>query len=371
MQFIDLDRQYERIEKQIRENIDRVLCHKQFIMGKEVEELENSLADYTGRRYVFTCSSGTDALVIPLMAYELHQEDVVFVPSFTFYASAESVNLAGGTPIFVDSDETYNMSPTDLEEKICLVLEEGKYTPRGIIAVDLFGVPADYKEIQRIADKYGLFVIEDAAQSFGAVRNGIKAGKFGDVSATSFFPAKPLGCYGDGGAIFTDNEVLAKKIYSIRVHGQGENKYDNVRIGMNGRLDTLQAAVLLAKLTVFEEEIQLRQKVAERYTRHLGHDFKVPIIPEGVTSVWAQYSLLTESEKVRNKIIESLKEKEIPIMIYYPIPLHKQKAYQKQNKELSLQVCEMYGNCIFSVPMYPYLKEGEIDYICDSLLNAI
>lgn len=371
MQFIDLGRQYEKIQDKVTENINRVLEHKQFIMGEEIGKLEKILADYTGRKYAFTCSSGTDALVIPLMAYNLNKNDAVFVPAFTFYASAESVNLAGGTPIFIDSDETYNISPEELEKTIIATIEEGKYRPRGIIAVDLFGLPADYSKISEIADKYNLFLIEDAAQSFGSSFNGIKTGKFGDVSATSFFPAKPLGCYGDGGAIFTDNDELAKKMYSIRVHGQGENRYDNVRIGLNGRLDTIQAAILLAKLDVFDEEIQLRQKVAKHYNERLEDSFRTPIIPEKYMSVWGQYSLLAKTEEERDYIIDELKKKDIPVMIYYPIPLHKQKVYQESNLEVSLPKCEQYSKCIFSLPMHPYLTEDEIDYICDNLISSI
>lgn len=371
MQFIDLGRQYEKIQDKVTENINRVLEHKQFIMGEEVEKLEKILAQYTGRKYAFTCSSGTDALVIPLMAYNLSKSDVIFVPAFTFYASAESVSLAGGTPVFVDSDETYNINPEELEKSIIAVIEEGKYQPKGIIAVDLFGLPANYERIKKIANKYNLFVIEDAAQSFGAVYNGIRTGKFGDVSATSFFPAKPLGCYGDGGAIFTDNDELAQKIASIRIHGQGENRYDNIRIGLNGRMDTMQAAILLAKISVFDEEVRLRQKVAQYYNERLKDSFRIPIVPENYLSVWGQYSLLAKTEGERTIIIEELKKKGIPLMIYYPIPLHKQKVYEKTNLNVSLPICEKYSKCIFSLPMHPYLKENEMDYICTSLISSV
>lgn len=371
MQFIDLGRQYEKIQDKVKDNINKVLDHKQFIMGPEVEKLEDRLAEYTKRRYAFACSSGTDALVIPLMAYGLTKKDAVFVPAFTFYATAESVNLAGGTPVFVDSNETYNMSPEELEKTICAVLKKGEYTPRGIIAVDLFGLPADYDKIIKIAGKYDLFLIEDGAQSFGAVYKGEKACKFGDVSATSFFPAKPLGCYGDGGAIFTDNDELAEKINSIRVHGQGENRYHNIRIGLNGRLDTMQAAILLAKLEIFDEEIKLRQRAAGFYNERLKDIMDIPIVPENCISAWGQYSLLAKTEKERDWIITQLKGKGIPVMVYYPIPLHKQPVYEEDNLDIALPVCEKYSKCIFSLPMHPYLTEKEIDSICSSLISSI
>lgn len=371
MQFIDLGRQYEKIQDKVKDNINKVLDHKQFIMGPEVEKLEYRLAEYTKRRYAFACSSGTDALVIPLMAYGLTKKDAVFVPAFTFYATAESVNLAGGTPVFVDSNETYNMSPEELEKTICAVLKKGEYTPRGIIAVDLFGLPADYDKIIKIAGKYDLFLIEDGAQSFGAVYKGEKACKFGDVSATSFFPAKPLGCYGDGGAIFTDNDELAEKINSIRVHGQGENRYHNIRIGLNGRLDTMQAAILLAKLEIFDEEVKLRQRAAGFYNERLKDIMDIPIVPENCISAWGQYSLLAKTEKERDWIITQLKGKGIPVMVYYPIPLHKQPVYEEDNLDIALPVCEKYSKCIFSLPMHPYLTEKEIDSICSSLISSI
>ena len=270
MQFIDLKTQFERIEADVCKRVDEVLHSQRYIMGPQIAEMEEKLAAYAGTKYAFSCSSGTDALVIPLMAYDLAKDDAVFVPSFTFFASGESVTLAGGTPVFVDSDpESYNIAPEDLERAIEAVLEEGKLNPRGIIAVDLFGRLADYGAIKAIAEKHDLFVLEDAAQGFGASRAGKRAGSFGNVAATSFFPAKPLGCYGDGGAIFTDDDDLAQMIRSIRVHGQGSDKYDNVRIGVNGRMDTIQAAVILSKLQIFDDEIVARNRVAAAYTERL------------------------------------------------------------------------------------------------------
>ena len=315
MDFIDLGRQYEVIKDKVDARIKKVLESRMFIMGPEVLELEERLAKFTGRKYCLTCSSGTDALLIPLMAYELSKNDAVFVPSFTFFASAETVNLAGATPVFVDIDSTFNMSPESLENEIKKVLEEGKLTPKGIVPVDLFGRSADYDRILPIAEKYGLFVLEDAAQGFGGSLHGKRNGAFGDVSATSFFPAKPLGCYGDGGAIFTDDEDLYKKMKSIRVHGSGSDRYDNVRLGMNGRMDTIQAAVVLAKLDIFEYELQARQNVAEWYEQELKDSYIVPERDPEFFSSWAQYTLLAKNEDERSKIIAGMKEKNIPVMV--------------------------------------------------------
>lgn len=368
MKFIDLKRQYQRLENEINANIQKVLVHEQFIMGPEIDELERELAEYAGRKYAYACSSGTDALTIPLMAYGLKQADAVFVPSFTFFASAESVNLAGGTPVFVDSKDDFLIDCKDLEYKIEKTLAEGKLTPRGIIAVNLFGQVCDFDEIGRIAGKYGLFILEDAAQSMGASRNGKKSGSFGDVSATSFFPAKPLGCYGDGGAVFTDDDGLAEKIRSIRVHGQGDGRYDNVRIGLNGRMDTLQAAILLPKLRVLDEEIALRQKVAGCYTERLGRNFTTPEISEGNISAWAQYTLLADSKEQREQIIEKMKENDVPVMVYYATPLHMQTAYRYLGyAQTDVENAARLSQRVFSLPMYPYLREEEAAEICNLL----
>lgn len=372
MEFIDLGRQYEVIKDKIDEGIRRVIESRRFIMGPEVLELEDRLAKFVGRKYCLTCASGTDALQIPLMAYELTKTDAVFVPSFTFFASAESVNLAGGTPVFVDIDSTFNMSPESLENEIKRVLSEGKLNPKGIIPVDLFGRSANYDAILPIAKKYNLFVLEDAAQGFGGSLHGKRNGAFGDVSATSFFPAKPLGCYGDGGAIFTDNEELYDMMKSIRVHGMGSDRYDNVRMGMNGRMDTIQAAVVLAKLDIFEDELESRQKVAQQYTKELEDSFIVPETDPEYYSAWAQYTIRAKNEDERSRIIMGLKEKNIPVMIYYPIPLHEQTAYKKLDYGyISLPNCSHASKQVFSVPMHPYLKEEEIDTICEALVNVI
>ncbi len=368
MKFIDLRRQYEKLGNEINANIQKVLEHEQFIMGPEVEELEGELANYTGRKYAYTCASGTDALVIPLMAYELEKTDAVFVPSFTFFASAESVNLAGGTPVFVDSNNDFLIDCEDLERRIKKTIAEGKYVPRGIIAVNLFGQVCDFDEIGRIARKYNLFVLEDAAQSMGAAHCGRKSGSFGDVSATSFFPAKPLGCYGDGGAVFTDDDELAAKIKSIRVHGQGSDRYSNVRIGLNGRMDTLQAAILQPKLRILDAEIGLRQNVAKHYTRLLSGSFTTPQVSEGNVSAWAQYTLLADSEAQREQIVEGMKSKGIPIMVYYATPLHMQAAYRYLGyAKADVENAAALSKRVFSLPMHPYLEEEEIVDVCNQL----
>ena len=368
MDFIDLGRQYEVIKDKVDARIKKVLESRMFIMGPEVLELEERLAKFTGRKYCLTCSSGTDALLIPLMAYELSKNDAVFVPSFTFFASAETVNLAGATPVFVDIDSTFNMSPESLENEIKKVLEEGKLTPKGIVPVDLFGRSADYDRILPIAEKYGLFVLEDAAQGFGGSLHGKRNGAFGDVSATSFFPAKPLGCYGDGGDIFTDDEDLYKKMKSIRVHGSGSDRYDNVRLGMNGRMDTIQAAVVLEKLDIFEDELKARQNVAEWYEQELKDSYIVPERDPEFFSSWAQYTLLAKNEDERSKIIAGMKEKNIPVMVYYPVPLHEQTAYKNLGYgNVVLPYCSDVAKRVFSLPMHPYLKQEEVKFICDTL----
>lgn len=368
MQFIDLHRQYDKIKEDVDSRLKKVIDEKHFIMGPEIAELEEKLAKYTGRKYCLTCSSGTDALVIPLLAYELKETDAVFVSSFTFFASAESINIAGATPVFIDSDETYNMDPQKLQEAIKKTLDEGKLTPKVIIPVDIFGLPADYNRILPIAEKYGLFVLEDAAQGFGGMLDRKRACSFGDVSATSFFPAKPLGCYGDGGAIFTDDEQLYKKMHSIRVHGQGSSRYDNVRIGMNGRMDTIQAAVLLSKLEIFDEELKKKDEVAKLYTELLKDYFVTPVIPENCVSSYAQYTLLAKDEKQRDAIVEGMKQFDIPIMVYYAVPMHMQTAYRYLGYKVGgLPVCENFSKRVFSLPMHAYLTIQEITDITEKL----
>jgi len=370
MQFIDLKSQYNLIKEDILNSIERVLDHGQYIMGPEVIELEENLAHYIGTKYCVSCSSGTDALLMSLMALGVGPGHAVFTTPFTFVATAEVISLVGATPIFVDIDsQTYNIDSTKLEIEVKRVSKEGILTPKAIIPVDLFGLPAYYHSIQTIANKFNLFVIEDAAQGFGGSINGQKAGSFGDVSATSFFPAKPLGGYGDGGAIFTNDNDLLEKLKSIRVHGKGENKYDNIRIGLNGRLDTIQAVILLHKLKVFPDELEKRELVSIQYSEKLREKFTTPLIPSSHTSAWAQYSILADDSMHREECIRKLKGKGIPSAIYYPIPLHLQIAYNYLNyKHGDFPICEGISDRIFSLPMHPYLTMDQIDLIVGELI---
>lgn len=372
MDFIDLGRQYEVIKEKVDAGIQRVLDSRHFIMGEEVAELEKRLAAFAGRKFCLSCGSGTEALQIPLMALELEKTDAVFVPSFTFFASSESINIAGGTPVFVDIDNNFNMCPISLEKEIQRVLGEGKLTPKGIIPVDLFGRSADYGAILPIAEKYKLFVLEDAAQGFGGSLRGKRNGSFGDVSSTSFFPAKPLGCYGDGGAIFTDDEDMYNKMKSIRVHGSGSDRYDNVRMGLNARMDTIQAAVVLAKLDIFEDELSARQEVANWYSEELKDRFIVPNMDSDYYSAWAQYTVKTEGEEQRDRIVTGMRDKGIPVMVYYPIPLHQQTAYRNLGYgNEDLPCCIKTAKQVFSLPMHPYLTRQEVKYVCDNLKSIM
>jgi len=368
--FIDLKAQFAELEPEIRTGIDRVFAHGQFIMGPEVCELESELARFAGVEHVVTCSSGTDALLMPLLAYGVGPGDAVFTSPFTFIATAEVISLLGATPVFVDIDaRTFNLDPEKLAEAVEKALAAGKLTPRGVITVDLFGLPADHDSIAPIAEAHDLFVLEDAAQSVGAEYKGRKAGSLGHVAATSFFPAKPLGCYGDGGAVFTDDSKLADSLRSIRVHGQGTDKYNNVRIGINGRLDTMQAAILLPKLKAFPGELAARQRVAGRYDAGLGNVVEVPFVPEGCSSAWAQYSVLSDS---REKIQSALKQAGVPTAVYYPKPLHMQSAYAHLGQRKgSFPVSESASQRIFSLPMHPYLDEETQRTIIDTVTTAV
>ena len=368
MEFIDLKEQYRRLKDKIDNNIQKVLNDSNYILGEEVKELEAKLAEYVGRKYCITCANGTDALTIAMKVFNIKQNDAVFVPSFTFYSTAEVVSLEGATPIFVDVDErTFNIDVVKLEKAINQVISEGKLNPKAIIPVDLFGQTANFDEILRIAEKYNLKVVEDGAQGFGGSINGKVACSFGDISTTSFFPAKPLGCYGDGGAIFTDDEDLYNLILSVRVHGKGTFKYDNVRVGLNSRLDTIQAAILLPKLEAFKEyELENRNKFAKLYTEKLKDVVKTPVVPEGYISSWAQYTIILNSEEERNNLQAKLKEAGIPSMIYYPIPLHKQIVYKDYNFNVDdLKVSERLCKTVLSLPMHPYMSEEQIDNITD------
>lgn len=374
MEFIDLKAQYVKLKDEIDSNISKVLNDGHYIMGNEVKELEGKLAKYVGVKYAVTCANGTDALQIALMAFDIKEGDAVFVPSFTFYSTAEVVSLVGATPIFVDVDErTFNIDPIKLEKAINDVKNKTNLVPRLVIPVDLFGQPADFDKVREIANKYGLKILEDGAQGFGGEIRGKKACSFGDIATTSFFPAKPLGCYGDGGAIFTDSEEIYNLLLSLRVHGKGEFKYDNVRVGMNSRLDTIQAAILLPKLKAFEDyELDERNKFAKIYMERLKDCVKVPVVPEGFLSSWAQFTLILNSEEERNFIQNKLKEEGIPTMVYYPKPLHKQIVYKDYNFNLDdLKVSEVLSKTVLSLPMHPYLTEELINKVCDRIIELL
>ena len=358
MQFRDLKKQYQSLKKEIDPAIQQVLTTGNFISGIQVTELEEQLSAYVGVKHCITCGNGTDALTLALMVWNIGPGDAVFVPDFTFFASGETPAYEGAVPIFVDVEEdTFNMSPSSLEEAIWQVKREGKLIPRVIIAVDLFGQPADYPEIRRIAEKYGLLILEDGAQGFGGRIGERKACSFGDISTTSFFPAKPLGCYGDGGAIFTDNDEWAALLRSYRIHGKGADKYDNVRIGMNSRLDTLQAAILQVKLKAFEEyELADVNLAARRYTEGLHKTVKTPAVREGFYSSWAQYSILLKGKEERDRLQAYLKEKGIPSMVYYPRPMSMQGAFAgmdcvKVDLSVAVDLCQR----VLALPMHPYL----------------
>ena len=382
MQFIDLATQQKRIRDKIESNILAVLDHGQYIMGPEINTLESRLAEYVGARHAIGCASGTDALLLALLACRIGPGDAVFTSPFTFIATAEVISLLGAVPVFVDIDpETFNIDPANLDRAVSALKSKDsnlhplpitnnplRLIPKAVIGVDIFGLPADYERIGSIAEEHDLFVIEDAAQSFGAQLNGTKTCSFGNIACTSFFPAKPLGCYGDGGMCFTDDDELSIVMASLRVHGKGDHKYDNVRIGINGRLDSLQAGILLAKFDIFPEEIELRQQVADRYATLLGpfSPIKIPTVTPGATSAWAQYSVLATDEPQRTEIQNNLKEAGIPTAIYYPQPLHLQSAfsslgYQKDDFPIS----EDCARRIFSLPMHPYLTEEEQQIVAD------
>lgn len=370
--FIDLKTQFHNNRDKITAAVTNVLEHGQYIMGPEIQELESSLADYIGVKYAVACSSGTDALLMPLMALNLSAEDAIFTSPFTFFASAEAISLAGATPVFVDIDpDTYNMDPDQLERQIERINREGKLNPRGIMPVDLFGLAADYSRISEIAKRNNLFLLEDAAQSFGADYHGKKAAGFGDAGATSFYPAKPLGGYGDSGAVFTNNDELYQTLISLRVHGQAQSgdKYDNVRIGINGRMDSIQAAVLLQKLSLYDTELTQRDEVANLYTSELQGSVKTPLVPDGQSCVWAQYSIQVED---RAAIQQALKAVGVPTAVFYPIPIHLCTAYQHlQHKPGDFPCSEHAARHILSLPMHPYLDEQQINLITATIKSNL
>lgn len=370
MQFIDLGAQRERIRDRLRAAIDRVVDDGRYILGPEVAEFESKLADYVGVKHVIACANGTDALLLPLLASGIGPGDAVFVPSFTFAATAEVVALAKAEPVFVDIDpDTYNMDIASLEAAIDMIKAEGRLTPRAIIPVDLFGLGADYTSILPIAEREGLMVIEDAAQSIGGMIGNAKCGSFGAVGSTSFYPAKPLGCYGDGGAMFTDDDEMAALLRSYAFHGKGETQYDNIHVGLNSRLDTLQAAILIEKLAILEDEMIARQKVAQRYSEGLRGVVKVPHIPSGSRSAWAQYAIETPE---RDALKAHLQAEGIPSVIYYVKPLHQQVAYRDYPRTPGgLPVSEELPSRILCLPMHPYLSEADQDRIIAAIRDFI
>jgi dTDP-4-amino-4,6-dideoxygalactose transaminase len=369
--FIDVVAQRRRLGRAIDDTVGRVLAHCQFVMGPEVFELENKLAQYCGARHAISCSSGTDALLLVLMAKEIGSGDAVICPSFTFCATAEAVALVGATPVYADVDEaTFNLNAASVARAAATARKLG-LKPKAAIPVDLFGMPADHDAIAEVAAAENLFVLDDAAQAFGATYKGRQLGTFGLATATSFFPAKPLGCYGDGGAIFTDDDGLADVIRSLRIHGHGTDKYDNVRIGMTGRLDTIQAAILIEKLKIFPEENETRARVARRYNDALGDVAVVPQLPNRATSVWAQYTIRL-APGLRDGLAASLKAEGIPTAIYYPKPLHRQAAYQDfPAEEGGLAVSERLAEEVISLPMHAYLEEPVQDRIVAAVRRAL
>ena len=365
MEFRDLKKQYQLHKTEIDSAMQSVLLSSHFIGGEPVKQLEEKLADYVGVKHCITCANGTDALQLALMAWGIGEGDAVFVPDFTFFSTAEVVPWVKATPVFVDVEkDTFNISPQSLEAAIQEIIKEGKLTPKVVIAVDLFGQPADFPAIRVITEKYNILLLEDGAQGFGGRIGEKMACSFGNIATTSFFPAKPLGCYGDGGAIFTDNDEWARLIESYKVHGKGEHKYDNVRIGLNSRLDTLQAAVLLAKFDGFVEmEIDAVNRVAEQYIKCLSDVVEVPKVKEGFVSSWAQYTVRVASNRDRLKAV--LEENSIPNMIYYSKPLHEQLAFKEQKRiycglDNTIELCSE----VLSLPMHPYMENIDVEYVC-------
>ena len=381
MQFRDLKKQYQVLKEDMDKAMLEAVASGAYIMGPQVKELEKQLAEYVGVKHCLTCANGTDALTLALKAWGIGPGDAVFVPDFTFFSSAEVVPLEGAEPVFVDvCEETFNLDAADLEREVKEVLADGRLRPRVVVAVDLFGLPADYKAIRAVADKYGLLILEDGAQGFGGTIDGKRACSFGDIATTSFFPAKPVGCYGDGGAVFTDNDEWAALIESYRVHGKGQFKYDNVRIDMNSRLDTVQAAVLQVKLKAFDEyELADINLAALQYTKRLKDIVATPVIPDGFLSSWAQYTIRLRDKAQRDALQAALKAEGIPSMVYYPKPMHLQTAFaslsfrakpQAESRNLcpvATSLCDR----VLSLPMHPYLTTEQIDMVCDAIRKSL
>ena len=375
MEFINLKAQYAALKEEINEGVQSVLDSAHFIGGPEVKELEQKLAEYVGRKHCITCANGTDALQIAYMVYGIGEGDAVFCPDITFISSTEPSKMFGAASVFCDiQPDTYNLCPKSLERQIQAVLAEGKLRPRAVVAVDILGNPCDYDAIVPICEKYGLILIEDAAQSFGASYKGKMCGAFGQIATTSFFPAKPLGCYGDGGAIFVDDDELAAVIRSICVHGKGpRGKYDNVRIGVNSRLDTIQAAILLPKFkALVAYEVENRQVVANRYNKAFANDFTTPFVQEGCQSVYAQYAILAKDTATRDQVVAHLTEKNIPNMIYYPTPQHALPVFENEpSYSEEFKVADDYCARTLSLPMHPYLETEEQQMVIDAVLEAL
>jgi UDP-2-acetamido-2-deoxy-ribo-hexuluronate aminotransferase len=368
--FIDLQTQYKKHQTEIQAAINAVLEHGRYIMGPEIDRLESDLQNFTGVNHAIACGSGTDALLLALMSAGVAKGDAIFTTPYTFFATAEVIGLVGATPVFVDVDPvTYNIDPTSLADAIQQTDRKGELNPKGIIPVDLFGLPADYDSINSIAAKHDLFVLQDAAQSFGATYKGARTCSNTPLAATSFFPAKPLGCYGDGGAVFTNDAAVAETLKSMRVHGEGQDKYDNIRLGLNARMDSIQAAVLIEKMKFYKSEIELRQRVAEQYSELLKDHVNTPIIAKHSTSVWAQYSITSDN---RDPIRTALNEEQIPTAMYYPTPIHLSTAYAHLNHRVGdFPISENLSKTMFSLPMHPYLEEAQIEKICGVITSTV
>ena len=369
--FIDVTAQRQRLGRKIDEAIARVLGHCQFIMGPEVRELEMALADFCGARHALTCASGTDALVLVLMAKGIGPGDAVICPAFTFTATAEAVALVGATPVFADvAEASFNLDPASCARAVDTATRAG-LRPKAVIVVDMFGQPADHRAIAAVAEAHNLFVLDDAAQSFGASYHNRSVGTLAGATATSFFPAKPLGCYGDGGAVFTDDDELATVLRSLRVHGEGRSRYEAVRIGTNARFDTIQAAVLMEKLKIFPDEISARGRIAQSYSKHLSDLAAVPQLARGTTSVWAQYTIRLRSGR-RDAFADALKAQGIPTAVYYPIPLNRQEAYRHfPVADGGVPVSERLSAEVISLPMHAYLDEATQDRIIAASRQAL
>ena len=376
MEFINLKRQYKRLKPVIDRSMQEIMADARFIGGKEVDAFEARLAGYVGRKHCISCGNGTNALLLAALAYGIGQGDAVFCPDMTFIASIEPACMLGAEPVFVDIDEkSYNISAELLEEKIRQVEAEGRSKPKAVIMVDFLGNPADADAISRICRQHGLVLIEEAAQSIGAEYHGKKCGSLGDISCTSFFPSKPLGCYGDGGAVFTDDDEIAQLLRSYKVHGKGSSKYDNVRIGINSRLDTVQAAVLMAKMDILEEEIEVRQEIARRYEEAFKDDFQIPFVAAGTRCSYAQYILLAQSEEQRSDIMDIMGRAGIPSLLYYPKEMHRMEAFPSSllpdKKEEDYKNAARYARCNFGLPFSPYLTEEEQELVIRTIKSAL